>query len=234
VTDLHALKTEAAREALKSIADGMVVGLGTGSTSEEFIKLLGDSIARGALRDIEAVCTSIRTEELARSLRIPILPLDRLERIDVAVDGADEIDPNLRLIKGRGGALLREKIVEQASAHFIVIADHTKEVERLGQGPLPVAIVPFAQHLLERRLEVLDLNPRLRHRNGAPFVTDDGLYILDLTIPRGLEIAEVVGAIYWFAGIVETGFFPEEASEAIIAAPDGLRHRRRPGVRVKT
>lgn len=227
MTELPSLKVQAAREALKSIRSGMVVGLGTGSTSEEFIKALADSLAQGRLRDIQGVCTSIRTEQLARSLGIALLPSDGFDRLDIAVDGADEIDPQLRLIKGRGGALLREKIIEQATAQFIVIADHTKEVERLGKGPLPVAIIPFARRLLERRLDAMRLRPQLRQRDGTPFVSDDGHYILDLTIPSGVEIAEVVERICSLAGIVETGFFPDEASEAIIAAPRGIRRRRR-------
>lgn len=227
MTDLQPLKALAAREALKAIQSEMVVGLGTGSTAEEFIKALGESIARGRLRDIRAVCTSIRTEQLARSVGITLIASDSFDHIDLAVDGADEIDPQLRLIKGRGGALLREKIIEQASARFIVIADHTKEVDRLGQGPLPVAILPFARRLLGPRLETMGLSPRLRLQDGKPFLTDDGHYILNLDIPSGLEVSGVAQAVRSFAGVVETGFFPDEASEVIIAAPEGIRRRLR-------
>lgn len=233
MTDLHPLKIEAARAALEAVRDNMIVGLGSGSTAEEFVKLLGQSLAQKERRKVSGICTSIRTEELARGLGIPIIPLHQFRSVDVAVDGADEIDPQLRLIKGRGGALLREKIIEQAAAQFIVIADHTKEVERLGAGPLPVVIVPFAQPLLERRFSALSLTPALRMRDGRPFVTDDGQYILDIQIPPGLDIADVVERLCSFAGVVETGFFPDEASEAIIAAPGGIRRRRRESIRAK-
>jgi ribose 5-phosphate isomerase A len=227
MTDLRALKIEAAREALTAIRDGMVVGLGTGSTAEEFVRLLAQSLKSGQLRGISGICTSRRTEELARRLEIPITTMEELERVDVAVDGADEIDPDLRLIKGRGGALLREKVVEQAAGKFIVIADHTKEVTRLGVGPLPVAIACFAEHLLQKRFTSLSLEPKLRSDDGKPFVTDDGHYIFDVRVPATADIAEIVAGIEIFAGVVETGFFPDEASEVIIAAPNGIRRRRR-------
>ena len=223
MTDLRALKIDAARAALRSVQNEMVLGLGTGSTAEEFVKLLTQSVAERGLRGLSAICTSLRTEELARSGGIPIIPFDKLERVDLAVDGADEVDPRLRLIKGRGGALLREKIIEQAAARFIVIADHTKEVQRLGAGPLPVDVVPFARRLLQRRFDTLGLAPQLRMRDGKPFQTDDGNQILDLTIPADMDVEQVVKAISVFAGVVETGYFPEEASEVIIASPAGLR-----------
>lgn len=227
MTDLRALKIEAARAALQSIHDGMVLGLGTGSTAEELVKLLAGSVAAGKLRGLSAICTSLRTEELCRNAGIPIIPFDKLQFVDLAIDGADEVDPKLRLIKGRGGALLREKIVEQAAKKFIVIADHTKEVQRLGVGPLPVDVVPFARGLLQRRFGGMGLDPTLRMRDGKPFQTDDGNQILDLTIPPDLDVEQVVQAISIFAGVVETGFFPDEASEVIIASPGGVRRQTR-------
>ena len=222
MTDLRALKIEAAREALKSVRDGMVLGLGTGSTAEEFVKLLA-----AAQKKVAAVCTSRRTEDLARAQGINIVALDQIDRIDLAVDGADEVDVRLRLIKGRGGALLREKIVEQAAAEFIVIIDHTKLVEQLGVGPLPVDVLPFASRLLFRRFEALGLQPKQRLQDGDPFVTDDGNHIIDVMVPGDVDIEPVVQALSRFAGVVETGFFSDEATEVIIASPSGLRTLKR-------
>lgn len=227
MTDLRALKIEAARAALQFVQSNMVLGLGTGSTAEEFVKLLGDELKAGRITNIRGVCTSRRTEDLARNVGISIIDIRDLARVDVAIDGADEIDPKLRLIKGRGAALLREKIVEQAADRFVVISDHTKEVDRLGAGLLPVAVIPFGRHLLEKRFDALRLEPQLRVGDAGPVITDDGLEILDVKIPSGLEIGEVVDQIRRFAGVVETGFFENEATDAIIASPHGIRHRKR-------
>jgi ribose 5-phosphate isomerase A len=205
----------------------MTLGLGTGSTAQEFVTLLGEALANGTLTDVRCTCTSNKTEEQARSLSIPVFPLANVAPLDLAVDGADEIDPYLRLIKGRGGALLREKIVEQQAARFIVIADESKLVNRLGVGPLPVEVTPFAREVLTRRFESLGLSPSLRMRDGAPRVTDEGHLILDIRIPAERDITNVVAHIRQSAGVVETGFFPVEATEAIIAAEGGVRTMRR-------
>src|SRR5437588_3495635 len=155
-------KIEAAREALRSVRSGMSLGLGTGSTAKEFVTLLGHALERGELRGIRCTCTSNQTEEQARSLNIPLFELAEIAPLDLAIDGADEIDAQLRLIKGRGGALLREKIVEQAAQRFIVIADESKLVKRLGVGVLPVAVTPFAREVLQRRFAAMDLSAVLR------------------------------------------------------------------------
>jgi len=214
----HEMKIAAARAALDAVKPGMSLGLGTGSTAAEFVKLLG---AAPFARDVRCTCTSNRTEELARSFGIPILTLAELAPLDIAIDGADEIDRDLRLIKGRGGALLREKIVEQQAKRFIVIADESKVVERLGLGVLPVEVTPFARDILLRRLE--RYSPVLREG----FMTDEGHEILDVRVPADTDIAEVVARIREHAGIVETGFFPSEATEAIIAAETGIRRMTR-------
>jgi ribose 5-phosphate isomerase A len=221
------MKIAAARAALGEVKSGMRLGLGTGSTAEQFVKLLGEAIASGVLRDLRCTSTSQKTEDQARSLNIPIEPLAKIAPLDLAVDGADEIDGILRLIKGRGGALLREKIVEQSARRFIVIADESKIVERLGVGVLPVEVTPFALEVLQRRFEEMSLQPQLRMRDGAPRVTDEGHRILDVRVPSGEDIADVVARIRENAGVVETGFFPREATEAIIAAASGLRRMRR-------
>jgi ribose 5-phosphate isomerase A len=222
------LKIAAAREALRDVKSGMRLGLGTGSTARELVALLGEALKNGTLTDIRCTTTSAATEEQARSLGIPTFAVHELAPLDLAIDGADEIDARMRLIKGRGGALLREKIVEQAALRFVVIADESKLVERLGAGVLPVEVTPFALELLMSRFTTMELSPVLRLRDGAPLVTDEGHRILDIRVPDGADIADVVDRISDNAGVVETGFFPREASEAVIAAPGGVRRIKRP------
>ena len=205
----------------------MSLGLGTGSTAKEFVALLGAALANGELRDIRCTCTSNQTEEQARSLGISLFALAEIAPLDLAIDGADEIDADLRLIKGRGGALLREKIVEQQAKRFIVIADESKVVDRLGSGVLPVEVTPFARDVLEKRFSALGLAPVLRLRDGKPRITDEGHLILDVRIPEQTDIAEVVARIRELAGVVETGFFPTEATEALIATSQGVRRMTR-------
>lgn len=221
------LKTEAARTALQEVRSGMTLGLGTGTTAAEFVRLLGHALRTAALTDIRGTCTSEQTEAQAREEGIPLFDLSAVTPIDLAVDGADEIDAQLRLIKGRGGALLREKIVEQQAKRFIVIADESKIVEKLGVGVLPVEVTPFAREVLERRFTEMGLAPALRRRDGAPRITDERHMILDVTVPQERDIADVVAEIRKLAGVVETGFFPHEATEAIIAGADGVRWMRK-------
>ena len=222
------LKIEAARAALQEVRSGMSLGLGTGTTANEFVKLLGQALRDGALRDIRCTCTSENTEALAREENVPTFPLFDIVPLDLAIDGADEIDAQLRLIKGRGGALLREKIVEQQARRFIVIADESKIVDKLGLGSLPVEVTPFAREVLERRFHEMGLDPVLRMRDGSPRVTDEGHLILDVSVPKNADIADVVARIREHAGVVETGFFPHEATEAIIAGSEGIRRVKRP------
>jgi ribose 5-phosphate isomerase A len=222
------LKIEAARAALREVRSGMTLGLGTGSTAAEFVKLLGDALRDGTLRDIRCTCTSEQTAAQARGEAIAIFDLPEVTPIDLAVDGADEIDARLRLIKGRGGALLREKIVEQQARRFIVIADESKVVARLGIGVLPVEVTPFALEVLQRRFAAMGLDPILRLRDGAPRITDEGHRILDVMVPETTDIADVVARLRDCAGVVETGFFPTEATEAIIAGETGIRWMTRP------
>jgi ribose 5-phosphate isomerase A len=221
------MKVAAARAALDEVKSGMSLGLGTGSTAEEFVHLLGEALSAGKLRNVRCTCTSKKTEEQARSLGISISDLAQLAPLDLAIDGADEIDAKLRLIKGRGGALLREKIVEQAAKRFIVIADESKVVDRLGVGVLPVEVTPFALDVLQQRFAAMSLQPVLRMHNGAPRVTDEGHRIVDVRVPPNQDIADVVARIRENAGVVETGFFSREATEAIIATGSGIRRMKR-------
>lgn len=225
---MQAQKIEAARAALAEVRSGMALGLGTGSTAAEFVKLLGEALRGGALKDVRCTCTSEQTEKQAREENIPTFSLAEVAPLDLAVDGADEIDAQLRLIKGRGGALLREKIVEQQARRFIVIADESKVVDRLGAGVLPVEVTPFALDVLTRKFTQLRLQPQLRYRDGEVRVTDEGHRILDVRVPWNVDIAEVVARVRELAGVVETGFFPREATEAIIATMKGIRRMARP------
>jgi ribose 5-phosphate isomerase A len=221
------LKTEAARAALAEVRSGMKLGLGTGSTAFEFVRLLGESLRNGTLRDVRCTCTSEKTDGQARGESIPTFPLAEIAPLDLAVDGADEIDSTLRLIKGRGGALLREKIVEQQAKRFVVIADESKVVDRLGVGVLPIEVTPFALEVLQRRFAKLGLAPALRTHEGAARITDEGHRILDVMVSKTEDIADLVARIRENAGVVETGFFPNEATEAIIAGAGGVRWMRR-------
>ena len=225
------LKIEAARAALAEVRSGMTLGLGTGTTAAEFVKLLGEALRTGALRDVRCTTTSEKTEKQAREENVPTFPLAEVSPLDLAVDGADEIDAQLRLIKGRGGALLREKIVEQQAKRFIVIADESKIVDRLGIGVLPVEVTPFALDVLTKRFGEMGLQPKLRMLDGAVRITDEGHRILDVLVPADVDIAETVARIRELAGVVETGFFPFEATEAIIAGSEGLRRMSRPSSR---
>ena len=222
------MKVAAAREALREVRSGMRLGLGTGSTAYEFVNLLGAALKSGQLRDVRCTSTSNKTEQQARSLDIPMFALAEVSPLDLAIDGADEIDASLRLIKGRGGALLREKIVEQQAKRFIVIADDSKIVERLGVGTLPVEVTPFALDVLQKRFETMGLQPSLRMLDGSVRITDEGHRILDVRVPASEDIGDLVARLRQMAGVVETGFFPTEATEAIIASPSGLRRMSRP------
>jgi ribose 5-phosphate isomerase A len=219
-------KREAARRALELVKPGMKLGLGTGTTARCFVDLVGEQVKGGL--EILCVGTSEATETQARSLGIPLSTLDDLLELDLTVDGADEIDPELRLIKGGGGALLREKIVAAASKRMAVIADSTKLVQRLGAFPLPVEVVPFGlgstKRHIDRAFAELDLAARISLRGGStPFVTDGGHYILDCSlgaIDQPEHLGEMLSLI---PGVVEHGLFLGFARTAIIAGAEGVR-----------
>jgi ribose 5-phosphate isomerase A len=218
-------KQRAAEAALELIESGMVVGLGTGSTADFFLQALGRAIQAGQLRDIRGIPTSVRSRQRSEELNIPLLELADAPRPDLTVDGADEVADDLSLIKGLGGALLREKIVAQNSRKLIIIADSSKRVSRLGtHAPLPVEVALFAHQTHETFLRGLGCEPSLRLlQAGKPFQTDNGNYIYDCRFPGGIEDPQTLQEmIRRRAGIVETGLFLGLASGAIIADENGV------------
>jgi ribose 5-phosphate isomerase A len=219
-------KRQAAERAIALVRPGMTLGLGSGTTAHHFVDCLGVKVRDGLA--IVGVATSEATASQARALAIPLTTLDAAPELDLTVDGADEIDGALRLIKGGGGALLREKIVASASRRMVVIADASKRVVRLGAFPLPVEVVPFglaATRLrLERALEALGLPEAitLRQRGGEVFVTDGGHYILDCALGAIDDPEALAAALAFIPGIVDHGLFIGLASAAIIAGPAGV------------
>ncbi|KAH7543231.1 hypothetical protein FEM48_Zijuj02G0162300 [Ziziphus jujuba var. spinosa] len=223
------LKKLAADKAVDYVKSGMVLGLGTGSTAAFVVAKLGELLSSGQLTDIVGVPTSKRTEEQARQLGIPLSVLDDHPHLDLAIDGADEVDPDLNLVKGRGGALLREKMVEAASDKFVVVVDDTKLVSGLGGSGLamPVEVVQFCWKYNLVRLQELfkeeGVEAKLRLNGGKPYVTDNSNYIVDLyfktPIKDGLGAGKEISAL---EGVVEHGLFLDMATSVIIAGKNGV------------
>ena len=212
-------------EAAKLIEEGMVVGLGSGSTATFMINALAQRIQAG-LHIGGAVPTSQATEQLAGSLGIPLTNLDTHPELDLDIDGADEIDGQLNLIKGGGGALLREKIVASCAKRFIVIGDITKQVTQLGlKTPLPVEVIPFAVTPVSRRVEALGASVQVRQLGNQTYLTDNGNMILDCSFPNGIADPEQVHThIKSIVGVVETGLFLNMAQQALIGGPNGVTY----------
>ena len=223
-------KQRAAEAAMAYVRDGMVVGLGTGSTSNYFHDALADALKGGRLRGIRGVPTSEGAARRARERNIPLATLAECPRPDVTVDGADEVGPGLVLIKGLGGALLREKIVAQNSGMMVVIADSGKVVSKLGtKSPLPVEVTKFGHETHEAYFRTIGATATLRQRdNGGPFETDNGNYIYDCWFPGGIDDPAALDALLRRrAGVVETGLFIGIASVALIADDSRVEVRNR-------
>jgi ribose 5-phosphate isomerase A len=226
--DAAQMKREAARRALEYVEDGMIVGLGTGSTAAEFVTLLGEKVKQGL--KITGVPTSEATLRQALSLGIPMATIDEEPEIDLTVDGADELDRHLRLIKGGGGALLREKIVASGSARVIIIADESKLVDQLGAFPLPVEVVQFGLEVTRAMIEdiaaELGLEGSIKQRLGADgkaFITDGGNFIMDCAFGAIDDPEALAELLPYTPGVVDHGLFIGLADEAIVAGRDGVR-----------
>jgi ribose 5-phosphate isomerase A len=221
-----ALKAAAAEGAVEQeVRSGMRLGLGTGSTAVLTLESIAARLRDGRLADLAGVPTSEATAAHARKLGIALVTLDQAPALDVTIDGADEIDPSLRLIKGLGGAQLREKVVACASARMVVVADESKLVEQLGdRAPLPVEVVPFARPVCERLLRGLGWAPELRTvGSGAAFVTDEGNNILDCRREAWSDPEALAAAVDAVPGVVAHGFFLGIARTAYVATSDGVR-----------
>jgi ribose 5-phosphate isomerase A len=227
--DASKLKTEAARAALSHVEDGMRLGIGSGSTAEAFVKVLAERVAGGL--KVVGVPTSERTARFCLELGVPLATLEELPELDLAIDGADEIDPALDLIKGGGGALLREKIVAAAAARMIVVADASKLVDALGRFPLPIEVNRFGLGATRRAIvkaaERLELaGPiELRMTGGEPFVSDGGHLILDASFGRIRDTRALSDALHAIPGVVEHGLFIGMADAAIVAGAAGVETR---------
>ena len=227
--NLEELKRQAAAVAIESVESGMVLGLGTGSTVRHFVELLAEALDAGRLSDIVGVPTSVQTKVQATGLGVPLVDLSDHPVLDLTVDGADEIGPGLDLIKGLGGALLREKMVAQASSRLIIISDETKRVKRLGtRSPLPVEVVDWALGAHTRFLESTGARVSLRMTGDTPVRSDNGNVFLDCRYPDGIDDPSALEEVLAFrAGIVDCGLFLGMTDAVVIASPDGVEMIRR-------
>ncbi|HEV2353276.1 MAG TPA: ribose-5-phosphate isomerase RpiA [Puia sp.] len=224
-------KKLAAARAVAYVRPGMTLGLGTGSTAYWAIQGIGEKVKNGLT--VRAIATSIQSENLARELNIPIVPFSGIDHLDITIDGADEVDEHLNLIKGGGGALLREKIVASATRFYIIIVDESKLVQKLGRFPLPVEVAPFGWELTFRRLQALGGTPRMRMSGDAPFQTDNKQYILDTSFGVISDPARLHERVSAITGVMEDGFFIDMADLVIAGLANGetklLERKRRKG-----
>ncbi len=227
--DVKSLKKQAAETAAEWVESGMVVGLGSGSTAIFATRRLAQRLGQGELQDILGVPTSLATEAAANALGIPLTTLAARPRVDMTIDGADEVDPDLNVIKGGGGALLREKIVAQVSARLVIVVDESKLSQRLGtRFYVPVETAPFSWESQAGFLEHQGAEVALRMDEGRPYRTDQGNLILDCRFGPIADAAELAATLKSRAGIVEHGLFIGMASDVVVAGVDGVRHLRKP------
>jgi len=224
--DVQREKEAAGRAGAKLVRDGDVVGLGTGSTAYFAVVALGEGVRAGL--KIIGIPTSVQTGDLARAVGIPLTTLDEHPEIDITLDGADEVDSQLRLIKGGGGALLREKVIATASKKMVVVADSSKVVAVLGKFPLPVEVVSFARTVVEKKIVSLGASPKLRTRpDGGPYLTDNGNQILDCSFGKIDDPAALALILSNTPGILEHGLFIGLANLALVGRGDAVEEIRR-------
>ena len=220
-------KEAAAKASLRFLQDGQIVGLGTGSTAAYAVRLIGERVRAGL--KIRGIPTSVQTKELAMSVGIPLTTLEEFQQIDVTIDGADEVDPQLSVIKGGGGALLREKIIASASRQVVIIADSGKQVPVLGKFPLPVEVIAFAEPLIAKRIAALGASVKQRQAtNAKPFITDEGHHILDCSFGQIPDPPGLARKLSDMPGVVEHGLFIGLASAALIARGGEVQELRVP------
>ncbi|RIN78300.1 ribose 5-phosphate isomerase A [Staphylococcus simulans] len=220
--DVRALKLQTVKDAVSEIKDGMVVGIGTGSTIELLLPHIAKLLDDGAT--ITGVCTSNKTALLAKELGITIVNVNDVDHIDVAIDGADEFDPQLNLIKGGGGALFREKVIDEMAERFVVIADETKQVDYLGQTfKLPVEVDRFNWMLVAKKIEH-DTKAKVSRRNveDITFITDNDNYILDVELPPNTDPYDMHEYLIHLTGVLETGYFLDLADRVIVGKQEGV------------
>ena len=219
-------KQAAGRAAAKLVRDGDVVGLGTGSTAYFAVVALGERVKAGL--KIVGIPTSVKTGDLARQLGIPLTTLDENPQIDITLDGADEVDPKLNLIKGGGGALLREKVIATATKNMVVVVDSSKVVSVLGKFPLPIEVISFARTVVENKIVSLGASPKLRTKtDGSPYLTDNGNQILDCSFGKIADPAALAQILSDTPGIVEHGLFIGLAKVALVGRGDAVEEIRR-------
>lgn len=215
-TDLR--KKAAGEKAAEFIQDGMIIGLGSGSTVYWLLKKMGELVEQGL--NIKGIPSSVRTEGWAKDFNISLTDFSEVQSLDIAIDGADEVDPHFNLIKGGGGSLLREKLVDAHAKQLIIIADESKLVQQLGKFPLPVEVVPFGWEVTAQKIAQLGAVPELRRREGEIFVSNNGNYILDCTFDVILNPQELHKQLKLLLGVVETGLFIDMTDMVIIGGDD--------------
>ena len=222
------LKNEAGISAVDFVESGMVLGLGTGSTTRFALEEIGRRFKEGRLKNIVGICSSIQTENRAKDLGIPITTFDEKQELDLTIDGADEVDPQLNLIKGGGGALLREKVLAQSSKRNIMIVDESKLSPKLGTHfAVPIEVIPFSWKPVSVFLKSLGADPVLRLKDGNPYTTDQDNYILDSNFGPISNLEELAQKLGQKAGIAEFGLFLGTATEVIVATSNGIRYQKR-------
>lgn len=214
-------KRVAGQKATEYIKDGMILGLGTGSTAYYMIKKVGELVQNGM--DLKAVATSKITENLAKELHIPLVEIDEIDKIDLCIDGVDEIDKDFNAIKGGGGALFREKIVANLANEVIWIMDDSKLVDSIGAFPLPIEVLPYGYTQVIRKLKEYSFNPKIRMKDDNIFVTDNGNYIVDLHIGKPMDITDIYNKVNGITGVLEIGLFINMCNRIIVATDKGTK-----------